>query len=118
MTEEDILVTEAAETRVSTRASPNYQSISRSPIGQSRLSFAYETSPISIRSRSEMKMHLPKGDDESVFEEEGSQLLETPTETMQRRINGFYSKTLPTIDNLDREQKRQFAPEFSQKAYL
>ena len=63
-------------------------------------------------------MRLPKGDDESVFEDEGSKLLETPTETMQRRIDGYYSKTLPTIDNLDRGQKRQFAPEYSQKAYL
>ena len=106
MTEEDILVTEAAETRVSTRASPNYQSISRSPIGHSRLSFAYETSPKSVRSFSEMKMRLPKGDDESVFEEEGSKLLETPTETMQRRVNDYFCKALPTIDNLDREQKR------------
>ena len=63
-------------------------------------------------------MRLPKGDDESVFEDEGSKLLETPTETMQRRIDGYYSKTLPTIDNLDRGQKRQFAPEYSQKVYL
>ena len=53
-----------------------------------------------------MKMRLPKGDDESVFEEEGSKLLETPTETMQRRVNDYFCKALPTIDNLDREQKR------------
>ena len=63
-------------------------------------------------------MRLPKGDDESVFEEEGSQLLETPTETMQRRINGYFAKTLPTIDNIDRGEKRQFAPEYSQESYL
>ena len=63
-------------------------------------------------------MCLPKGDDESVFEEEGSKLLETPTETMERRINDIFAKTLPTIDNLDRGQKRQFAPEFSQSSYL
>ena len=49
-------------------------------------------------------MCLPKGDDESVFEEEGSKLLETPTETMERRINDIFAKTLPTIDNLDRGQ--------------
>ena len=71
--DEDILVTEPAETRVTTRISPNYQSVARSPRGRFGLSFALETSPKSVKSFSTMiNMHLPKGDDESVFEEEST----------------------------------------------
>ena len=46
-------------------------------------------------------MHLPKGDDESVFSEEDTQTVETPTEIMHRRINEQYSITLPELDKLD-----------------
>ena len=46
-------------------------------------------------------MHLPKGDDESVFSEEDTQTVETPTEIMHRRINEQYSINLPEIDKLD-----------------
>ena len=100
VTDDDFLVTEPAETRVSTRISPNYQSVARSPRGRFGLSFALETSPKSVRSFSEMltNMHLPKGDDESVFSEEDTQTIETPTEVMNRRINEQYSLTLPQLD--------------------
>ena len=65
MIDEDILVTEPAETRVTTRISPNYQSVARSPRGRYGLSFALETSPRSVKSFGTMltSMQLPKGDD-------------------------------------------------------
>ena len=93
MIDEDILVTEPAESRLTTRISPNYQSVARSPTGRFGLSFALETSPKSVKSFTTLmtNMQLPKGDDESVFEEESTQSLETPTETMRRRVNEFYS---------------------------
>ena len=101
--EEDILVTEPAETRVTTRVSPNYQSVARSSRGRLGLSFALETSPRSVKSFSTMltNMQLPKGDDESVFEEESTESLETPTEVMHRRANEFFSQTLPPLDKQD-----------------
>ena len=46
-------------------------------------------------------MQLPKGDDESVFEEESTESLETPTEVMHRRANEFFSQTLPLLDKQD-----------------
>ena len=46
-------------------------------------------------------MNLPKGDDETVFEEESNQSQDTPMDTMKRRINEYYAKNLPNLDKLD-----------------
>ena len=51
-------------------------------------------------------MNLPKGDDETVFEEESNHSLETPMDIMNRRINEYYAKTLPNLDKLDLGKQR------------
>ena len=53
-----------------------------------------------------MTVQLPKGDDESVNEEDSSEILETPTEIMHRRINDVYEETLPLLDKMDLGEKR------------
>ena len=60
-----------------------------------------------------MTMQLPKGDDESIYEEESSEPIESPTEVMERRLNEMLEETLPHLDHSDLGKKRQFAPEFS-----
>ena len=60
-----------------------------------------------------MTMQLPKGDDESIYEEESSEPVESPTEIMERRLHEMLEETLPHLDKADFGQKRQFAPEFS-----
>ena len=42
-----------------------------------------------------MTMQLPKGDDESIYEEESSEPVESPTEIMERRLHEMLEETLP-----------------------
>lgn len=109
--EDDILVTEPVETRMTTRISPVCASVTRSARGRFAFtfgSFVQETSPKSTQSFSTlMTVQLPKGDDESInCEEESSETLETPTEIMHRRINEILEGQLPHLDNKDIGQQR------------
>ena len=108
ITEEDALATEPAETRFTTRVSPTYQSVARSPRGRFGISEALETSPKSVNDFSAMltNMNLPKGDDELVFEEESNPSTESPMDIMNRRINEYYAKNLPNLDKLDLGKQR------------
>ena len=108
VTEEDVLATEPAETRFTTRVSPTNKSVLRSPRGRFGISEVLETSPKSVNDFSAMltNMNLPKGDDETVFEEESNQSLDSPTDIMHRRINEYYAKTLPNLDKQDLGKQR------------
>ena len=89
--DDEVLQTEPAETRMSTRISPVYASTTnrsaRGHFGFTFTSFMQE-SPRSAKSFSTL-ITLPKGDDEAIgiAEENSADSLETPTEIMQRRVN-------------------------------
>ena len=73
-------------------------------------------SPKSVKSFSALVSH-PIGDDESINEEHSSDMMD-PSEIMQQRFTAINKMNLPAIDSDDIGTKRQFAPEYSQYAYM
>lgn len=106
-------------TRMSTLFSPVYASTTRSLRSNFGFTFAsiIQESPRSTKSFSQL-LTLPKGDEESIHEESSYESTETPTEIMEQRFGDMYEHTLPVLDRYDLNEKRQFAPEYSQQAYL
>lgn len=120
MLEDEVLVTEPCETRMSTGFTPMYASTSRSTKG-GRFTFNFGSvaneTPRSCKSFATLPM-LPKGDDESIDEESSNDsMAQTPSEIMEQRTLDVVERQLPVLDQLDIGVKRQFAPEYSQSAY-
>ena len=115
--EDEVLVTEPCETRMSTRFTPMYASTCRSGKG-GRFTFASVMSetPRSCKSFATLPT-LPKGDDESINEESSYESERSPTEVMENRTQNIIDRQLPVLDQMDVGVKRQFAPEYSQSAY-
>ena len=118
--EDEVLVTEPCETRMSTGFTPLYASTCRSTKGgRFTFNFGSQTNetPRSCKSFATLPM-LPKGDDESINEESSNDsILQSPTEVMEQRTLHEVQRRCPILDQLDIGVKRQFAPEYSQSAY-